>query len=172
MRTRGRLTRSTCSGCRPEWTTRDRCRSTRSGVGAITNAGHTGRECDGAGVELEPDMTTIGLIGGGKIGSTVARLATAAGYDIVLSNSRGPETLADLVSELGPRARAATPAEAGDLGYDTVDAGPLAEGWRYQPDTPAYCAVYQQPGDWQTGVPADAATVLAAAQRRWPGRRR
>jgi predicted dinucleotide-binding enzyme len=224
-------------------------------------------------------MTTIGLIGSGKIGSTVARLATAAGYDVVLSNSRGPESLSDLVSELGPRARAATPAEAGEagdlvvvtiplgayprvpveplagkvvidtnnyyperdgtipeldaesttssellqqhlptskvvkafnniyyvhlavlarpagapdrsaltiggddpdakaavaaffdaIGYDTVDAGPLAEGWRYQPDTPAYCAVYQQPGDWETAVPANAASVraaLATAQRR------
>lgn len=39
-------------------------------------------------------MTTIGLIGSGKIGSTVARLAAAAGYDVVLSNSRGPQTLA------------------------------------------------------------------------------
>jgi len=224
-------------------------------------------------------MTTIGLIGSGKIGSTVARLATAAGYDVVLSNSRGPETLADLVSELGPRARAATPAEAGTagdlvvvtiplgayphvpveplagkvvidtnnyyperdgtipqlddesttssellqkhlptskivkafnniyyvhlaelarpagasdrsalalggddpdakaavaafveaIGYDTVDAGPLAEGWRYQPDTAAYGRIYQQPEDWETAVPADAATVraaLAAARRR------
>ncbi|WP_442875140.1 NADPH-dependent F420 reductase [Actinoplanes sp. NBC_00393] len=57
-------------------------------------------------------MTTIGLIGSGNIGSTVARLAVAAGYDVVLSNSRGPETLQDLVKELGPAARAATPAEA------------------------------------------------------------
>ncbi|MDB5541419.1 MAG: oxidoreductase coenzyme F420-dependent [Devosia sp.] len=57
-------------------------------------------------------MTTIGFIGSGHIGSTLARLAVAAGYDVVLSNSRGPETLADLVTELGPRARAATPAEA------------------------------------------------------------
>jgi predicted dinucleotide-binding enzyme len=224
-------------------------------------------------------MTTVGLIGSGKIGSTVARLATAAGYDVVLSNSRGPETLADLVSELGPRARAATPTEAGAagdlvvvtiplgayprvpveplagkvvidtnnyypdrdgsiaelddesttssellqkhlptskvikafnniyyvhlaelaraagapdrsalaiggddpdakatvatfldaIGYDTVDAGPLAEGWRYQPDTAAYCAIYQGPENWETAVPADAATVraaLAAAQHR------
>lgn len=53
-------------------------------------------------------MTTIGLIGSGNIGSTVARLAVAAGYDVVLSNSRGPETLQDLVKELGPAARAAT----------------------------------------------------------------
>jgi len=68
-------------------------------------------------------MTTIGLIGSGNIGSTVARLAVDAGYDVVLSNSRGPETLAALTDELGPRARAATPAEAtaaGDLVVVTV----------------------------------------------------
>lgn len=66
---------------------------------------------------------TIGLIGSGNIGSTVARLAVAAGYDVVLSNSRGPETLADLVAELGPRARAATAtdaATAGDLVVVTI----------------------------------------------------
>ncbi len=57
-------------------------------------------------------MTTLGLIGSGQIGSTVARLAVEAGYDVVLSNSRGPETLAELVAELGPRARAASGAEA------------------------------------------------------------
>ena len=53
-------------------------------------------------------MTTWGFIGSGNIGSTVAKLAVLAGHDVVLSNSRGPETLADLVAELGPRARAAT----------------------------------------------------------------
>jgi len=57
-------------------------------------------------------MATIGLIGAGHIGSQVARLAVAQGYDVVLSNSRGPETLAGLVAELGPKARAATAAEA------------------------------------------------------------
>jgi 8-hydroxy-5-deazaflavin:NADPH oxidoreductase len=61
-------------------------------------------------------MTTIGLIGSGMIGSTVARLAVAAGYDVVLSNSRGPETLKELVNDLGPRARAATSAEAAQAG--------------------------------------------------------
>jgi predicted dinucleotide-binding enzyme len=68
-------------------------------------------------------MTTIGLIGSGNIGSTVARLAVGAGHDVVLSNSRGPETLQDLVSELGPHARAATAeeaAEAGDLVVVTI----------------------------------------------------
>jgi 8-hydroxy-5-deazaflavin:NADPH oxidoreductase len=68
-------------------------------------------------------MTTIGLVGSGNIGSTVARLAVNAGHDVVLSNSRGPETLRDLVSELGPHATAATAeeaAEAGDLVVVTV----------------------------------------------------
>ena len=51
---------------------------------------------------------TIGLIGAGHIGSQIARLAIANGYDVVISNSRGPESLADLVAELGPKARAAT----------------------------------------------------------------
>ena len=52
---------------------------------------------------------TIGLIGAGHIGSQVARLAVKAGHDVVISNSRGPDTLADLVKELGPHARADTP---------------------------------------------------------------
>jgi 8-hydroxy-5-deazaflavin:NADPH oxidoreductase len=68
-------------------------------------------------------MTTIGFIGSGHIGSTLARLAIDAGYDVVLSNSRGPETLADLVAQLGPKARAATAEEAaaaGDLAVVTV----------------------------------------------------
>ncbi len=82
-------------------------------------------------------MTTIGLIGAGHIGSQVARLAVAHGYSVVISNSRGPETLADLVKELGPKARAATPidaAKAGDIvvvtvplkSYRSVPVGPLA----------------------------------------------
>jgi predicted dinucleotide-binding enzyme len=61
---------------------------------------------------------TVGIIGAGSIGSTVARLAIAAGHDVVIANSRGPDTLKDLVVELGPKARAGTPAQAiaqGDL---------------------------------------------------------
>jgi len=45
-------------------------------------------------------MTTLGIIGSGLIGGTVARLSVAAGYHVVLSNSRGPETLAELAAEL------------------------------------------------------------------------
>lgn len=82
-------------------------------------------------------MTTLGLIGSGRIGATVARLAVDAGIEVVLSNSRGPDTLAELVTDLGSRARAATAqeaAEAGDLVvvstpfrvYRDVPAAPLA----------------------------------------------
>ncbi|MFI5934552.1 NADPH-dependent F420 reductase [Actinoplanes sp. NPDC051494] len=65
-------------------------------------------------------MTTVGFIGSGHIGGTVARLAVAAGYDVVLSNSRGPASLAGLVAELGPGARAATTAEAAAAGEFVV----------------------------------------------------
>ncbi len=68
-------------------------------------------------------MPTLGLIGAGHIGGTLAKLAIAAGYDVVLSNSRGPETLSSLIAELGPKARAATPREAaaaGDLVVVTI----------------------------------------------------
>jgi predicted dinucleotide-binding enzyme len=61
-------------------------------------------------------MTIIGIIGSGSIGGTVARLAVSAGHDVVISNSRGPETLAQLVTELGPRAEAATRVEAAAAG--------------------------------------------------------
>jgi 8-hydroxy-5-deazaflavin:NADPH oxidoreductase len=63
-------------------------------------------------------MTTVGIIGSGMIGGTVARLSVAAGYHVVVSNSRGAETLAELAAELGPLATAGTAdqaAEAGDL---------------------------------------------------------
>ena len=70
-------------------------------------------------------MTTWGFIGSGNIGSTLARLAVAAGHDVVLSNSREPETLAEVVAELGPHARAATPAEAARAGDVVVVTIPL-----------------------------------------------
>ncbi|MEV8039655.1 NAD(P)-binding domain-containing protein [Arthrobacter sp. NPDC080082] len=70
-------------------------------------------------------MTTIGIIGAGHIGSQVARKAVELGYDVVISNSRGPETLGDLVAELGPKARAATAAEAAAAGDFAVVTVPL-----------------------------------------------
>ena len=83
-------------------------------------------------------IKTIGLIGAGHIGSQVARLAVRNNYNVVISNSRGPGTLSALVAELGPRARAATAADAAKAGdivvvtvplknYQAVPVEPLAE---------------------------------------------
>lgn len=223
-------------------------------------------------------MTTLGLIGAGNIGSTLARLAVAAGYDIVLSNSRGPESLVDLVADIGNTARAGTVEQAAregdvvvvtvplkayrdvpvaplagkvvldtnnyyperdgripelddesattsellqahlpeshvvkvfnnifyqhllllarpngdpersvlpiagddaeakatattvldDLGYDAYDVGPLAEGWRYQRDLPAYAGLFVDGDDWANPHPSTVALLeekLAAAKR-------
>jgi len=82
-------------------------------------------------------MMTIGFIGAGHIGSQLARLAIRNGHRVVLSNSRDPGSLADLVSELGPSASASTPTEAARAGeivivtiplgvYKTVPIEPLA----------------------------------------------
>ncbi|GAA1882362.1 NADPH-dependent F420 reductase [Actinomadura bangladeshensis] len=70
-------------------------------------------------------MTVIGIIGAGEVGGQIARAAIATGYDVVIANSRGPETLKDLIDELGPSARAATAAGAAAAGDFAVVAVPL-----------------------------------------------
>ncbi len=70
-------------------------------------------------------MTTWGFIGSGNIGSTVAGLAVAAGHNVVLSNSRGPQTLTDLVERLGPLAGAGSAAQAAAAGDVVVVTIPL-----------------------------------------------
>lgn len=57
-------------------------------------------------------MTTLGIIGSGQIGTAVARLAVAADIAVVIANSRGPQSLTDLVAGLGSSARAGTVDEA------------------------------------------------------------
>lgn len=57
-------------------------------------------------------MSTIGIIGAGAIGAAFARALSRQGIELVIANSRGPETLAALVAELGPTARAGTREEA------------------------------------------------------------
>ena len=70
-------------------------------------------------------MTTIGFIGSGNIGATLARLFLQEGHDVVMSNSRGPGTLADLVADLGAGARAATVGEAAEQAQIAVVTIPL-----------------------------------------------
>jgi NAD(P)H dehydrogenase (quinone) len=95
------------------------------------------RAARGSDLGRDRRRTTIGFIGAGNLGSTLAGLAVDAGYDVVLSNSRGPETLTDLTERLGSHARAATPFEAAAAGdivvvtvplraYLQVPVGPLA----------------------------------------------
>ncbi len=71
----------------------------------------------------------IGIIGAGNIGGTLAREFVGVGHDVMLSNSRGPQTLAALVAELGDRAHAGTVEEAAAYGDVVVVSVPFG---RYQ----------------------------------------
>lgn len=75
----------------------------------------------------------VGIIGSGHIGGTAARLLSAAGHEIALSHASGPESLAEQVLALGPRARAVTVAQAAEFGEVVV----LAIPWRSRGDLPA-----------------------------------
>jgi predicted dinucleotide-binding enzyme len=69
-----------------------------------------------AGLAESPDfgaiIMSIGIIGAGALGSNLARVFANAGIPATLSNSRGPESLAELVKELGPTIKAGTTEEA------------------------------------------------------------
>ena len=57
-------------------------------------------------------MTDIGIIGAGRLGRAMARVAQRAGRSVVIANSRGPESLTSVVSALGEAASAGTAADA------------------------------------------------------------
>src|SRR2546430_15393682 len=77
----------------------------------------------------------IGVVGAGHIGGTAAKLFAKAGHQVAVSNSRGPSTLASLVSSIGPSAKATSVVEAVKFGeavllalpYRKMDALPSAE---------------------------------------------
>lgn len=79
-------------------------------------------------------MTSIATIGAGNIGSNVAKAAVQAGHSVVVSNSRGPDTLTDLVAELGHNARAATIEDAARSGELVLIAIPLITVFDLRPD--------------------------------------
>ncbi|MFE5764980.1 NAD(P)-binding domain-containing protein, partial [Streptomyces sp. NPDC056492] len=60
-----------------------------------------------------------GIIGTGRIGSTLARILVAAGHEVLLANARGPRSLGPLVAELGP---------AGSEGAGRAGPPPAARG--------------------------------------------
>jgi predicted dinucleotide-binding enzyme len=80
----------------------------------------------GESPEAEEDMK-IGVIGSGHIGANAARLFVAAGHEVAISNSRGADTLRDLVKELGPNARAVTAEEAASFGDVVLVAIPFGK---------------------------------------------
>ena len=82
-------------------------------------------------------MHKIGILGAGMIGATTARLFAGAGHQVAISNSRGPETLADLVRELAPNLRAMTAADTARW----ADIVLLAVPWRSPQALPAADAV-------------------------------
>lgn len=67
----------------------------------------------------------VGMIGAGNIGATAARLWLKAGHSVAISNSRGPETLKDLVKSLGANAKAVKPEEAAQFGEVVLEAIPF-----------------------------------------------
>ena len=72
---------------------------------------------------------TIGIIGSGAIGAAIARTLARAGIDAIISNSRGPGSLKDLVREIGPSIKAGTREEAAQ-----ADIVFVAVNWTKLPD--------------------------------------
>jgi predicted dinucleotide-binding enzyme len=140
-------------------------------------AGVAGRGMTVSCGELRISMATIGLIGSGNIGGTVARLAAAAGYRVVLSNSRGPQTLQELAAGIGPLASAGTAEQAADQGDIVVVAVPL-RAYRDVPAAPLAGKVvidannYYPSRDGQIGeLDAGSVTSSELLARHLPGAR-
>ena len=116
-------------------------------------------------------MTSIGVIGAGRIGGNAARLLAAAGHDVVVSYSRDPERLQALADEIG--ARAGTPAEAAQ-----ADVVILSVPWRLIDDVLEQAGsldgriVVDTTNQFGSGpMPAEGQTAAAFNAARMPGSR-
>lgn len=58
----------------------------------------------------------LGILGGGRLGGTLAQLFVETGHDVAIADTSGPESLADLSDVLGPQLRAVTPVRAVEFG--------------------------------------------------------
>jgi len=94
------------------------CPGTAASCGGLLNREQTPRRPNGEAV------MKIGIIGAGHIGGTLASLLGAAGHDVLLSNSRGPETLTDAVAKM-KGVRAGTVEEAARFGDVVIEAIPF-----------------------------------------------
>lgn len=68
----------------------------------------------------------IGIIGAGHIGGNAAKLFAGAGHEVAIANSRGPETLKELIAEIGEKAKAVSVEEAaafGDVVFVSIPLG-------------------------------------------------
>ena len=96
----------------------------------------------------------FGSIGAGTIGQALGRHVLNAGHDVIFSNSRGPESLAEIVAQLGPRASAGTVAKAA-----AADMVLLAPPWDKVPESVAGLP------DWNGRIVIDATNQFSIATR-------
>jgi 8-hydroxy-5-deazaflavin:NADPH oxidoreductase len=100
----------------------------------------------------------VGIIGSGPVGRAIATRALAARIPVVLSNSRGPNTLTELVGELGEGASAGTVAQAADANLVVV-AIPFVKVPKLSAEVP----------DWSGRVVVDATNQFAQYEPAYAG---
>ena len=94
---------------------------------------------------------TIGIVGSGAIGTAIARTLSRAGVEATISNSRGPDSLQDLVRELGRSIKAGPREDAAH-----ADIVFVAVNWTKLP------AALAGVGDWKGRIAIDANNAIEA----------